>query len=121
MGISRRVFIEDMYVNIRNVLILIQIKNKFTFKYRVIFFDQFSANNAWLRCLLNCLCRTRAGTRCGHVPVACRPTCADWSGCVMKRAFVSIASSYVGFCVASVLRQHGYDVVGSCRAEGERT
>eukprot|EP00904_Undaria_pinnatifida_P014095 jgi/Undpi1/9816/HiC_scaffold_27.g12270.m1 len=35
----------------------------------------------------------------------------------MKRAFVSIASSYVGFCVASVLRQHGYDVVGSCRAE----
>lgn len=39
----------------------------------------------------------------------------------MKRAFVSIASSYVGFCVASVLRQHGYDVVGSCRAEGERT
>lgn len=37
----------------------------------------------------------------------------------MKRAFVSIASSYVGFCVATVLRRRGYDVVGSCRTEGE--
>lgn len=37
----------------------------------------------------------------------------------MKRAFVSIASSYVGFCVATVLGHHGYDVVGSCRTEGE--
>lgn len=40
-------------------------------------------------------------------------------GCGMKHAFVSIASSYVGLCVAAVLRQHGYDIVGSCRTEGE--
>lgn len=37
-----------------------------------------------------------------------------------KRAFVSIASSYVGRCVAGVLHDHGYEVVGSVREEGER-
>ena len=36
----------------------------------------------------------------------------------MKQAFVSIVSSYVGYCIASVLRRDGYDVVGSIRAEG---
>lgn len=35
-----------------------------------------------------------------------------------KKAFVSIVSSYVGCCIASVLRRQGYDVVGSIRAEG---
>lgn len=38
---------------------------------------------------------------------------------MMKKAFVSIVSSYVGYCIASVLRRQGYDVVGSIRAEGE--
>ncbi|CAM9471679.1 unnamed protein product [Ectocarpus sp. 13 AM-2016] len=35
----------------------------------------------------------------------------------MKQVFVSIVSSYVGYCVACVLRHHGYHVVGSVRAE----
>lgn len=43
---------------------------------------------------------------------------APWFLLGMKQAFVSIVSSYVGYCVASVLRHHGYHVVGSVRAEG---
>lgn len=38
---------------------------------------------------------------------------------MMKRAFVSIANSYVGCCVAGVLHRHGYEVVGSVREEGK--
>lgn len=37
----------------------------------------------------------------------------------MKQAFVSIVSSYVGYGIASILRHHGYHVVGSIRSEGQ--
>lgn len=36
----------------------------------------------------------------------------------MKRAFVTIANSYVGSIVATVLHDRGYEVFGSLREKG---